>query len=136
MIITIGTDIVSIDRFKVFAQDLNHPILKKLFTQSELDYCFSKDHAKSHLAVRFAGKEAVIKALYSRNIEDVRYKDIEIKIKQNGVPFINIKEKYDKLKFEISLSHCEDKALAFVIVQGDDEHIDDINATAKQIASV
>lgn len=118
---TIGTDIVSIHRFHEFAQDTNHPVLKKIFTQNELDYCFAKDAVEPHLAARFAGKEATIKALYSRGISDVWYTDIEILNRHDGVPFVKLKkEMYKDLKLEISLAHCEDKALAFVVILGDD----------------
>ncbi len=118
---TVGTDIVSIHRFQEFASDIGHPTLKKIFTQAELDYCFSKDAVEPHLAARFAGKEATIKALCSRNIRDVWYTDIEITNRQNGAPIVMLKEsKYKNLELEISLAHCEDKATAFVVIIGDD----------------
>ncbi len=117
---TIGADIVSIQRFLEFAHDINHPALKKIFTQGELDYCFSKDAVEPHLAARFAGKEAMIKALYSRGIQDVWYADIEILNKQNGVRVARLKkDMYKNLKLEISLAHCEDKATAFVVILGE-----------------
>jgi len=119
--LTTGTDIVSIKRFIECAQNIEHPTLKKVYTQHELDYCFSKSRPESHLAVRFAGKEAVIKALYSRGIRDLKYTEVEIINKEDGVPFVNL-DKYKNLNVEISLSHCEDKALAFVIIWGDDKH--------------
>jgi len=118
---TVGTDIVSIQRFQEFAHSIDHPTLKKIFTRNELDYCFSKGAAEPHLAVRFAGKEATIKALYSRGIQDVWYTDIEILNKQNGVPVVKLKKEiYKNLRFEISLAHCEEKAIAFVVILGDD----------------
>ena len=121
MRMTIGTDIVSIHRFNEFAHDINHPALKKIFTKDELDYCFSKDAAEPHLAARFAGKEAMIKALYARNIQDVWYTDIEILNKPNGVPVVELKkDTYKDMRFEISLAHCEDKAIAFVVILGYD----------------
>jgi holo-[acyl-carrier protein] synthase len=117
---TVGTDIVSIHRFQEFAHDIYHPALEKIFTRDELDYCFSKDAVEPHLAARFAGKEATIKALYSRDIQDVWYTDIEILNKPNGVPVAKLKkDTYKNLKIEISLAHCEDKATAFVVILGD-----------------
>ena len=121
MRITIGTDIVSIQRFCELSQDINNPTLKRMFTQNELNYCFSKDAVEPHLAARFAGKEAMIKALYARSIQDVWYTDIEILNKPNGVPIAELKkDTYKNLKLEISLAHCEDKATAFVVILGDD----------------
>lgn len=118
---TIGVDIVSIHRFDEFTRDITNPALKKMFTQNELDYCFAKDAAEPHLAVRFAGKEATIKALYSRGISDVWYTDIEILNKKNGVPYVKIKKEILKeIELKISIAHCEDKAIAFVVILGDD----------------
>lgn len=119
--VTVGTDIVCIDRFQEFARDIDSQAIKKIFTQNELDYCFSKDVVEPHLAARFAGKEAIIKALYSRDIQDVWYTDIEILNKKNGVPVAELKKgAYKNLRVEISLAHCEDKATAFVVIIGDD----------------
>lgn len=116
---TVGTDIVSIFRFDEFGDNINHPTLRKIFTQQELDYCFSKEAPEPHLAARFAGKEAVIKALYSRNIIGVWYTEIEIVNNLVGVPIVTLTKKLN-LTIEISLAHCEDKALAFVVIIGDD----------------
>ena len=57
-----GTDIETIDRFRKF-KNRNDSFLKKVFTSEELKYCFSHQDAAPHLAVRFSGKEAMIKAL-------------------------------------------------------------------------
>jgi holo-[acyl-carrier protein] synthase len=121
MQISIGTDIVSISRFREFARDRFHPALRKMFTPAELDYCFSKDDVEVHLAARFAGKEAIIKALYSRNIDRVWYTDIEITNNDKGVPSVRIKkETFSSLKLLISLAHCEDMATAYALIIGDD----------------
>lgn len=120
MNMSIGTDIVSIHRFSELAQDINNTTLKRIFTQNELDYCFTKETVEPHLAVRFAGKEAIIKALYSRGITKIWYRDIEIVNKQNGAPYVVLKkELLMDLKINISLTHCEDKALAFVLIYGE-----------------
>jgi holo-[acyl-carrier protein] synthase len=119
MHITVGTDIIDIHRFIEFADDCRHPTLRRIFTQQELDYCFSKEVPESHLAARFAGKEAVMKALYSRHVTDVWYTEIEIVNDPVGVPVVNLTKKKD-FAVEISLAHCEDKALAFVVVIGVD----------------
>ena len=119
MQISIGTDIVSISRFREFARDRFHPALRKMFTPAELDYCFSKNDVEVHLAARFAGKEAIIKALNSRNIYSVWYTDIEITNNENGVPSAMIKkETPGSLELKISLAHCEDKATAYALIMG------------------
>ncbi|WAI01210.1 holo-ACP synthase [Methanogenium organophilum] len=119
MQISIGTDIVTIRRFNDIVNNEEYSFLQKNYSDNELDYCFSKENACSHLAGRFAGKEAVIKALYAYGLKPVAYKKIEILNDENGVPKVWIKVKsYEKLKTEISISHCEDKAIAFAIIYG------------------
>ena len=123
MQISVGTDIVDIHRFETIVQNEEYSFLQKIYSENELRYCFSKENVCSHLAGRFAGKEAVIKALYSHGLKPVPYKEIEILNDKKGIPHIRIKIKnYEKLKSRISLSHCEDKAIAFAIIYGDYEN--------------
>ena len=115
-IIGIGTDIESIDRFK----DIDDSFLNKIFTKNEIDYCFSKKNAAPHLAARYAGKEAVVKALNSMDEVNIDYKGIEILNNEKGVPVVKLNNKnIGDFQVKISLSHCEDKALAFVTITGE-----------------
>ncbi|MBI4022156.1 MAG: 4'-phosphopantetheinyl transferase superfamily protein, partial [Candidatus Andersenbacteria bacterium] len=61
--IGIGVDMESVARFERFVQRPGHRFLQHAFLQSERYYCFSRLAAAQHLAARWAGKEAVIKAL-------------------------------------------------------------------------
>lgn len=116
-IIGIGTDIENIDRFLSMQQPKNNSILKKIFSKKELDYCFSKKNSAQHLATRFAAKEAITKALEKFNIRSISYNWIEILNKENGAPIVKIhKPNFDDLQVYISLSHCNNRALAFAIV--------------------
>jgi holo-[acyl-carrier protein] synthase len=115
--IGIGTDIVEVRRF----EDLNNPafsaFLTRNFTRNELDYCMSKEAPAPHLAARFAGKEAVIKALYSLDITHFFYPAIEILNDNHGVPYVRINtDKPENLVIKISLSHSAEMALAFCII--------------------
>lgn len=113
----IGTDIESIDRFTQLDRIRDSAFLTKIFTSNELEYCFSKRTAALHLAARYTGKEALVKALTSLNRVGLNYRDIEIINDKNGVPVVKIsKAGYDGLKIHLSLSHCRDKAIAFAVV--------------------
>lgn len=113
----IGTDIESIDRFKKLDVGENDSFFNKIFTKNELDYCFSKEDAPPHLAVRFAGKEAVVKALSSIGKVNLNYEEIEIFNNENGVPIVRINNiNFHNLQVYLSLSHCKDKAIAFAVV--------------------
>jgi len=113
----IGTDIESIARFTQLDRIRDSAFLTKIFTSNEVEYCFSKRMAASHLAARYTGKEALVKALTSLNRVGLNYRDIEIVNDKNGVPTVKIsKAGYDDLKIHLSLSHCRDKAIAFAVV--------------------
>ena len=114
----IGVDIENIKRFRNSNVANNKQFLGKIFTKKELDYCFSKSKPEQHLAARYAGKEAVVKALCSLGKTSIDYKDIEITNNKNNVPIAKINNNNsDGLKIKISLAHCEDKAIAFAIVE-------------------
>tara|TARA_Y100000310_G_scaffold331116_1_gene404109 strand:- start:1668 stop:2027 length:360 start_codon:yes stop_codon:yes gene_type:complete len=109
----VGVDIEQISRFV----EKNDSFLNKIFTDEELKYCFSKTYHAQHLAVRFAGKEAVIKALGSLGKDIKDYKKIEIVNNAKGVPLAKLLiPEGDQIKIKISLSHCQDKAMAMVLV--------------------
>ena len=114
--IGIGTDIEDIGRFTSLTLEHNKSLFDKIYTENELNYCFSKKSAAQHLAVRYAGKEAVVKAISSIGFESLNYNQIEIINDVNGVPRVKLNTNMlNKLQIDISLSHCEDKAIAFVI---------------------
>jgi len=112
-----GVDIVTISRF-------NDPSLQKgtflnlCFTPSEQTYCLSKANPAQHFAARFAAKEAVIKALSGLDLYLERNK-IEVCLKENGRPYLRFHTDNQNilcLKTDISLSHSETSAIAFVIM--------------------
>lgn len=116
----IGTDIESIDRFRELDYVENKLFLNKIFTENELKYCFSKETAAHHLAVRYTGKEAIIKALSSMG-KTLKFKQIEIHNDENGVPLVRINN-FHNLQVYLSLSHCKDKAIAFTTVMEVDDY--------------
>lgn len=115
----IGTDIEETRRFAKLESIKDHLFLNKIFTALELKYCYSKLDPKKHLAARFAGKEAVIKALNNVGITDVHVGDVEILNDDQGVPHAKISSYSGLLRIHISLSHTDDFALAFCIVMED-----------------
>jgi len=115
--IGIGTDLVEVLRFENFKDRAFAAFLEKNFTHKELDYCLSKEAPAPHLAARFAGKEAVIKALYCLNITHIFYPSVEILNDDHGVPYVRINtDKTENLVIKISLSHSAEMALAFCII--------------------
>ena len=111
-----GIDVESVDRFEKYSFDKNCSFIKRVFTEKEIEYCYSDTKTKEHLAVRFAAKEAVFKALSSLELH-VNYIDVEILNDEKGVPFVKIlNNDYRDLIFRLSLSHGNGSAVASVFV--------------------
>ena len=122
----IGVDIESIERFGRLGVIDNKLFLNKIFTKKELNYCFSKKKPAPYLAARYAGKEAIFKALSSIGESNLSYKFLEIFNNKNGVPEVKInKTGFNELYVRLSLSHCGDKAIAFAAVMELESHEQD-----------
>jgi len=106
----VGIDIVEIKRFKKKIFSENITFYKKIFLQSEIDYCNKFKFPYEHFAGKFAIKEAVIKSID----EKIMPLDIEISYK-NSKPQIKLKKFHSKYLFKISMSHEKDYAIAIAI---------------------
>jgi len=109
--ISVGVDCVEISRF----DNVDENFFKKVFSERERNYCESKILPLEHYAARFAGKEAVIKAISGFvDLKDI-YK-IEILNEESGKPYVKLNGKISAtFEFSISLSHSKKNAIAFVI---------------------
>lgn len=119
----IGIDIVDVSRIEAAAKKWGNRFLRRVFTETELTYCFKKAGPYTSLAARFAAKEAFIKALQADVVIPLR--DIETLNNEKGVPSIRLYgraiEVYKKSVREgtihLSLSHDRNLAIAFVIIE-------------------
>jgi len=113
----IGIDIENIQRFRELDYAKYKAFLNKIFTKNELDYCFSKKESATHLTARFVAKEAIYKALSVFNKGPLDYTRIEIANSEKGAPSARFKgTNFRNLRAYLSLSHCDDKAVALAIV--------------------
>ena len=119
----IGTDIVSVDRFKKSFKNKN--FIKRLFNKDEVIKCSKLINSNNCYAKRFAAKEAFSKALGTGISSGINFNEITVLNEKNGKPFIkligNTKKKIHKKirnKFKISLSLSDEKkyAVAFVTI--------------------
>ena len=111
----IGVDIERISRFPEVRKE-NERFLSSFMTPSEVAYCFSKESPRPHIAARFAGKEAIIKALGGLAVRGISFKDIEISNDDYGAPSVTIKSGGKlNIHVEISMSHSSDFAVAFAV---------------------
>lgn len=114
----IGTDIIEIGRIEKAVSRWGARFLHRVYTDSELSLCQMK---LPSLAVRFAGKEAALKALGSQT-KGIGWRDIEILSDSGGKPVVHL---YSKARNQasnlsldnlaISLSHSREYAIALVI---------------------
>jgi holo-[acyl-carrier protein] synthase len=122
-VIGIGIDLEEIARVeRVFSTPR---ALSRVFTPFEITYCQAKRHCFQHLAVRFASKEAVFKALGTGLSEGLRCVDTEVRNEPSGKPCLMLsgaaKELADQLGVQtilISLSHSRRYATAQVMLLG------------------
>ena len=121
MKIKTGVDIIEIERIKESIESTENEFCKRVYTEREIEYCEKKQAQKyQHYSARFAGKEAVFKAISSilESKYDITWKDIEILNMENGRPYVKIPEKYrgEIEDIDISISHCKKYAVASVVV--------------------
>ena len=123
MIAGIGTDIVEIERIRAAVNKWGDTFLKRIFSESEISYCFSKRDPCPNLSGRFAVKEAAVQALSGViNGRNIYVRDIEVMNGPSGKPYIVLAEDIeslidDTIILHISLSHERSYALATVIVE-------------------
>ena len=122
MIYGIGIDIVKIERMKMAVSRWDRKFLDRIFTEKEILYSYDKKEPYLSLSVRFAAKEALIKAVGSSI--PVSLKEIEILNQEGGRPFINVtgrlKTFFDKNTIRcahVSLSHEQEYGVACVVLE-------------------
>ncbi|MBE0481346.1 MAG: holo-ACP synthase [Dehalococcoidia bacterium] len=116
----VGVDIVEIDRIRKAVDRFGPKFLRRVYTPAEIDFCRDRT---PELAARFAGKEAVMKALGTGR-GGVSWQDIEILPNRRKAPLVFLhggallrarRMGIDGLG--ISLSHSRDYAVASVVAE-------------------
>jgi holo-[acyl-carrier protein] synthase len=122
-VIAVGTDICDVRRIKDIEEKYAKRFLRKVFTTQEISYCLKKVTKHTSLAARFAAKEALLKALGTGLRSGLQWKEIEIDNDQLGKPFFRFhghtKKTLSGRSVLLSMSHTEQNAIAFVIIEGD-----------------
>tara|TARA_B100000963_G_C22223409_1_gene492666 strand:- start:154 stop:546 length:393 start_codon:yes stop_codon:yes gene_type:complete len=125
MILSLGTDIIDINRIKKVIKKYNYKFKKRCFHESEIKKSEGRFNSVQSYAKRYAAKEACAKALGTGLARGVYWKDIEIRNNKNGKPLIKLHNRaltYLNNNFgknsniEVSLSDEKDYAIANVII--------------------
>lgn len=113
-----GIDIIEISRIRASLEKFGDRFLERVYTQPEAALYRKRPH---DLAARFAGKEAVMKAL-GTGAKGIGWKEIEILPNQRGKPLVYLHgratERAKEMGLEgidVSLSHSRDLAVAIAV---------------------
>lgn len=119
MALGIGVDMVSVKRIEGLLQTHGPRFRRRLFTPEERQHCGQGRREGECLAVRFAAKEALYKALYPTFRPT--WQEVEVAKKAGKPVFVfhgGLKEymEAEGLQAHVSLSHERNMACAFVII--------------------
>ena len=116
-----GIDIVPVSRFQKLVT--KNSFLTRNFTKNEIEYCKNKHKSAVHFAGKFAAKEAVSKALKLEWKEGLNWKEIEIINEESGAPNAVLHKQTKSIfnksiykELQISISHCDEYAVAVAVV--------------------
>lgn len=116
--LSVGVDIVEIERIASAISRWDGRFLRHIYTGAELSLC--RGHVPE-LAVRFAGKEAISKAL-GTGLVGVSWREMEVLADVRGKPLVYLHARaadraasLDLTEWAISLSHSRQYAVAFVV---------------------
>ncbi|GEB56491.1 holo-ACP synthase [Streptomyces gardneri] len=122
MIIGVGIDVAEIDRFAA-SIERTPGLLKRLFVEGELLLPSGERRGVASLAVRFAAKEALAKALGAPG--GLLWTDAEVYVEGTGQPRLRVRgtvaaraAELGVRHWHVSLSHDAGVASAVVIAEG------------------
>jgi len=123
-VIGIGVDLVECVRIRRSIDRFGDRFLHRVFTDGEIEYSMSMKFSERHLAARFAGKEAVAKAFGSGIGKAMGWRNIDIRKKESGEPYLVFSGPAQELAAKrgvtsalITLSHTEQHAMASVVLE-------------------
>ena len=123
MIKGVGTDILNMKHISSEYLKAGDPFLEKTYSPREIEEAKKRELPFYYYATRFAGKEAVFKAL-GISPQHILMSEIEILNNEYGVPYVilygDLKQKAQEMgitDIQISLSYEEDYAVAFAAAQ-------------------
>ncbi len=128
MILGLGTDIARISRIEEILDKHRDSFIRRVFTEAEISSAPDPGlpSYSTHLAGRWAAKEAISKALACGIGADCSWTDIEILSEASGKPLAKLSgkalETATKLGFSylhISISHENEYAVAVALIEGE-----------------
>ena len=125
-VVGIGTDIIEINRIANMVEDTRNRLAKRVLVPCEYQhFCTmhisSPNNAVRYLAKRWAGKEAVAKALGTGIADGVSFQHIEIKSLASGRPTLELSDRALEVAKSLNASHwhislADEKVYATAVV--------------------
>ena len=125
MILGLGIDIIEVARIASSLEKFGERFGQRILLPDEMAYCLSHRHPAPFVAARFAAKEAISKAFGTGIGAALGWRDMEIRRKESGEPFVILHGKGGKLfaargakQLLVSLSHTKNYASAMAVLEG------------------
>ena len=124
-----GIDLVDVAEMKRWIEDPRDPLIPRCFVQTELEEIGDGTDRIERLAGRFAGKEAVLKALGTGFGAGVAFTDVQIHRPPGAAPEVQLTGGAAKAAaalgvtaWRLSISHAGGMAMASVLALGPEAH--------------
>jgi holo-[acyl-carrier protein] synthase len=121
----VGIDLVRVDRIEAMLGRWGQRFEKRVFTDHEIEVCSARRTRDACLAIRFAAKEAFVKALGLGMRAPVLWRDIEIRGDELGKPEIVLSDRaleycrdHGITSWHVSLTDDGQYGAAVVVVEG------------------
>ena len=119
---TVGTDLIEIERIRR-ALERYPSFRERCFTKAERAYCDSRPNPPQHYAARFAGKEAIGKALGFGVARAFAWQEVEISGRPKPRVVLSGRlrawaERIGAGPIDLSMSHSRELATAVAVVDG------------------
>src|SRR5436309_1142892 len=123
-VIGVGVDLVECARIQHSIDRFGDRFLHRVFTDGEIAYSMSMKFPPRHLAARFAAKEAISKAFGTGIGKSMGWRDIDVRKRESGEPFLVLSGGAENLAKErsvsnalITLSHTDQHAVAMIVLE-------------------
>lgn len=128
MIIGTGIDLVNIERIEHLMARWGALFWSRVFTEREIARCQQQARPSECFAIRFAAKEAFLKAIGLGFRKGIHWTDIEVVNDPMGKPSLSLhrkaKELFQTLRIRqalLTLSHDRPYAVAHVLLEGEND---------------
>ncbi len=115
MLYGVGIDVVDVGRFRAALERRGERLLKRLFTERELEYCLRKRRPEEHLSARFAAKVSLFKALK----RGFAFTEVEVLNDKKGSPLFRFsrRARLKGLRLNVTISHTGTLSIAETVVE-------------------